>query len=90
MSFKTSIKMLGLAIFLLLSSALFGVQPKTVTVKIEYNGLSTDISTEINFEEEITVLEALMKVAKVQTHPIGEHVFVDAINDFENRKGEKA
>lgn len=86
--FKT--KHLSLVVFLLLSLSLISANPKRITIEIDFGGLANNISKELNFEKEITALEALMNVAKVQTHPAGGYVFVDGIEDIFNEKGKNA
>lgn len=81
---------MSLAVFLLLSFSSFSEDINTVTVLVEFNGVEKNITEQVQFIDEITALEALMHVAKVQTHPAGGYVFVDAVNNSFNKKGENA
>ena len=83
--FKT--KHLGLVAIMLLSLSLFSANPKKITIEIDFGGLAKNMTKELNFEKGLTALEALMNVAKVQTHPAGGYVFVDGIDDIFNEKG---
>jgi hypothetical protein len=64
--------------------------PQTVTVQIEFNGEGENITKSITYRPGLTALEALMYVAKIQTHPAGDYVFVDIINDVKNSKEKNA
>lgn len=58
-------------------------------VNISY-GAKPTATKEVRFTTEITVLEALQKVATVETHPVGERVFVSAIDSVRNVLGKNA
>ncbi len=65
-------------------------QTNTVNVNLDFGGETENIEKAVSFKNDITALEALLHVANVQTHPVNDYVFVDAINGIENTKGENA
>lgn len=80
----------GIAIFLLCLNS-FSSNNEKVTVRVEFNGASHNIEKQVIFEDGLSALEALMYVAKIQTHPVNDkYVFVDVINDIESVKGKNA
>ncbi len=71
-----------LACFLELS-AFVGNRDKVI-VEIEFgNNILTDLKIETNWKKGLSALEALQFVAEVETHPVGEFVFVTEINGVE-------
>lgn len=63
---------------------------KEVRVMVDFNGANYNIEKQIPFDNGLSALEALMYVAKIQTHPIDSYVFVDEINNIVNIKGKNA
>jgi hypothetical protein len=61
-----------------------------ITVQVNFNDEAINIEQTVDFKDNITALEALQYVAKVQTHPVDNYVFVDAINKIYNIKGKNA
>lgn len=89
---KTIIKKIlisGIAAFLLCLNA-FSVDNEKVSVLIDFGGKTENIEMTVNFKNDITALEALLHTATVQTHPVNNYVFVDAINKIYNIKGKNA
>lgn len=55
------------------------------------DGLNTSISQLlIHQKRDYSVLELLQKVAIVETHPVGDYVFVSSINDVHGERGKTA
>ena len=87
-NYKTLI-LTGIAVFLLCLNS-FSADNEKVTIQIEFNGSNHNIEKEVAYTENMSALDALMYVAEIQTHPVGEYVFVDEINDVRNIKGMNA
>lgn len=81
------IALFSVIVSLLFCPNAFSDDKDSIMVVVEFNGNNHNISKKVAFSESITALEALMYVAKVQTHPVGNYVFVDEINDVCNIKG---
>ena len=79
-----------MAVLLLCLTTSFAAKKGKVTVKVEFNGANYNLEKEIPFKNGLTAMEALMYVAEIQTHPVNEFVFVDAINKVQNIKGMNA
>lgn len=59
-------------------------EPKKVAIEITYEDEShPPLKIETDWREGLSALEALQFVAEVKTHPLGEYVFVSAINGVE-------
>lgn len=63
---------------------------KNVIVEIDYGGLRPSRTVEVPWVKDRTALEVLQTVAKVETHPVGQYVFVISIDDVEGKRGEMA
>ena len=61
-----------------------------VAVAIDYGGVKPNATYEVLWEENMTALTALQSCAEVTTHPVGDYIFVSAINDVEASIGVKA
>jgi hypothetical protein len=90
MAFIKSTKFLGVALILLLHLNLFASNKNEIKVIIDFGGETENIEKSVSFENNITALKALLHTATVQTHPINDYVFVDAINGVENIKDKNA
>lgn len=66
-----------------------GSEKDKVKVIIDF-GNEKIIEKEISWKADMTALTALLYVADVSTHPIGEYVFVSSINNVQNIRGVKA
>lgn len=80
-------KLFGLVAIVVLSLTTLAQDKSSVTVVVEFNGANYNINKEISASENLTALNALMMVSEVETHPVNEYVFVNAINDVKNIKG---
>jgi len=65
---------------------------QTIKIKVEINYGSNNEIQEFNLTgiQNTTVLEALQKVAVVETHPVKENVFVTGINGTKAERGKTA
>lgn len=63
---------------------------KKIIMEIDYGGYRPSRTVEIPWAKDRTVLEVLQTVAKVETHPVGQYVFVVSIDDVEGKRGEMA
>ncbi len=64
---------------------------KKITVEIDYGSTVRPVRVvEVPLVKGQTVLELLERVASVETHPVGGHVFVTAIDGVEGKRGETA
>jgi hypothetical protein len=61
-----------------------------VAVAINYGGMKPNATYEVLWEENMTALMALQHCAEVLTHPVGDYIFVTAINDVKATVGVKA
>lgn len=73
-------------VFFLLCLNIQAKEPAKIIVQIEFNGANFNVEKAINYQNDLTALEALQMVAIVATHPVGEYVFVDEINGVKNIK----
>lgn len=90
MAFVKSTKFLGVALIILLYLNLFASNKNEIKLIIDFGGEIENIEKSVSFNNDITALEALLYAATVQTHPVNDYVFVDAINGIENIKGKNA
>lgn len=60
-----------------------------LTIEIDY-GTDNQRTISTEWEDELTALEALQHVATVETHPVGQYVFVTAIDSVKGVRGSKA
>ncbi len=63
---------------------------KKVTVEISFGESKPVKTVTIDCQKKLTALEALQLAADVETHPVGNHVFVIAIDDVVSTRGEMA
>jgi hypothetical protein len=63
---------------------------KNITVEINYSNVHPSRTVVVNWEEGRTALEVLQTVAKVGTHPVGNHVIVFSIDDLAGKRGKMA
>lgn len=63
---------------------------RNVIVEIDYGNIRPPRTVEASFIKNRTVLEILQAVAKVETHPVGQYVFVVSIDGVEGKRGEMA
>lgn len=61
-----------------------------VVIEIDYGGIRPSRTIEIPAAEGKTVLEVLQTVATVETHPVGQYVFVTSIDGVSGKRGEMA
>jgi hypothetical protein len=59
-------------------------------VRIDYGKIRAPRTVTVVVDKDDTALTALMKAADVATHPLGEYVFVVAIDQIEGKRGEMA
>ena len=88
------IVVLCLISFIPVVPAVAGVGPERdisrVTVNIDYGQLRPARTVEMSLPKGGTVLEALQRVAAVETHPVGPYVIVAGIDGVEGKRGETA
>lgn len=65
---------------------------KPITVTVEINSGSSIEKRKVTVEKNtpVSALEALSRVANIETHPVGEYVFVTAIDGLKGERGVKA
>jgi hypothetical protein len=63
---------------------------KKVVVEIDYDSVRPSRTVEVSFIKGKTVLEILQTVATVETHPVGQYVFVTSIDGIEGKRGKMA
>ncbi len=63
---------------------------KSIIVEIDYGNIRPSRIVEALWIKGKTALEVLQTVAKVETHPVGQHVFVVSIDEVEGKRGETA
>lgn len=90
MLFHKLIKYLSVAFIFLLHLNLCATNTDSIKVIIDFGGETENIEKLVSFENNITAIEALLYAATVQTHPVNDYVFVDAINGVKNIKGKNA
>lgn len=61
-----------------------------IVVEIDYGNIQPAVAINVPQAKGRTALELLQAVAEVKTHPVGEYVFVTAINGVEAKRGEMA
>lgn len=61
-----------------------------VVVEIDYGDVRSSRTVKVPWVEDRTALELLQAVAEVKTHPVGQYVFVTAIDGVEGKRGEMA
>lgn len=75
----------------LVSFVLKGTDKEELKVYVEVKFSDDNIQfTKVNWQEDMTALEALQYAKTVETHPVGEYVFVSRIDSAKNIRGEKA
>lgn len=63
---------------------------KKIVVEIDYGGIQPLRTVEVPLVRGKTVLEVLQTVAAVETHPVGQYVFVTSIDGVSGKRGEMA
>ncbi|MCK4859670.1 MAG: DUF4430 domain-containing protein [Candidatus Omnitrophica bacterium] len=63
---------------------------KNIVVEIDYGDVRPSRTVEVSLVRDRTVLEVLQTVATVETHPVGQYVFVISIDGVEGKRGEMA
>ncbi|MCK4249427.1 MAG: DUF4430 domain-containing protein [Candidatus Omnitrophica bacterium] len=63
---------------------------KKNVVEIDYGDIRPSRTFEVPWVKDRTVLEVLLIVATVETHPVGQYVFVFSIDGVEGKRGEMA
>ncbi|MFH2137359.1 MAG: DUF4430 domain-containing protein [Candidatus Omnitrophota bacterium] len=61
-----------------------------IVVEIDYGKALSPRTVEVPRVKDRTVLEILQTVARVETHPVGEHVFVTGIDGVNGKRGDMA
>jgi len=85
--------LMGLIIIFTFSDCNFSIEKsksKNVIIEIDFNKAKTSKAESISWKEGLTALEALQFASNVKTHPVGEYVFVSAIDNVHGIRGEKA
>lgn len=78
---RSKIFCLYLLLVCFLGLSAFAGNGEKVTVEIDFGSTShPKLKIETNWKEGLSALEALQFVAEVKTHPLGQYVFVDAID----------
>jgi|GEM_PF-774097 hypothetical protein len=67
-----------------------GAKTKQVTVEINFGEVKDAKSVTIDCDKKLTALEALQLAADVETHPVGNYVFVTAIDEVVSTRGKMA
>ena len=70
--------------------AMSGDSAEKLVINIDYGGVIPARSVEMSLVKDKTVLEVLLAIAQVQTHPVGKYVIVTAIDGVEGRRGDMA
>jgi hypothetical protein len=63
---------------------------ESVNVGIDYGNVRKFRGAETQWQEGVTALEVLQSVAQVETHQVGEYVFVTSIDGVKGIRGDKA
>lgn len=63
---------------------------KKITIEIDYGSVRPSRTVEIPLVKGKTALEVLQTVAVVETHPVGQYVFVTSIDGIAGKRGEMA
>jgi len=63
---------------------------KSIVVEIDYGDLRPSRTVEASWVKDRTILEVLQTVATVETHPVGQYVFVVSIDGVKSKRGEMA
>ncbi|MFA4888163.1 MAG: DUF4430 domain-containing protein [Candidatus Omnitrophota bacterium] len=63
---------------------------KKIVMEIDYGGTQPSRTVEVSLAKGKTVLEVLQTVATVETHPVGQYVFVTSIDGVTGKRGEMA
>ncbi|MGV8058806.1 MAG: DUF4430 domain-containing protein [Smithellaceae bacterium] len=95
------VRIIAVAVFCVLSSVALAAQAgdqsvyvnegtKKIVVEIDYSNVRPPRIVEIPSVKGKTVLEVLQTVATVETHPVGQYVFVTSIDGVAGKRGEMA
>ena len=88
------IRCIQICFLLLISDSINSCKPdnRQVTIHIEINYGAENKIEKLNISKDkgITALEALQYIAEVETHPVGEYVFVSTINKIKADRGKTA
>ena len=89
---KRIILMLSIVVCLLLVSVpeIYADGENIITVEIDYNNVISSKTVDILYEDSMSALGALQKVTAVETHPVGKHVIVSAIDGIKGERGKMA
>ena len=63
---------------------------KKIVVEIDYGDVRSSRTIEALRAKDRTILEVLQTVATVETHPVGQYVFVISIDGVKGKRGETA
>ena len=63
---------------------------KNIVVEINYGDVRLSRTVEVSWVKGKSVLEVLQTVATVETHPVGQYVFVVSIDGVKGKRGETA
>ena len=61
---------------------------KKIVVEIDYGNVRQSRTIEMDPVKGMTALELLQNVARVETHPVGEHVIVVSIDGVKGKRGD--
>ncbi len=61
-----------------------------ITIEVDYNNIIPSETVDVPCEEGMSVMEALQKIAVVETHPLGGFVVVIAIDGIRGERGKMA
>jgi len=63
---------------------------ESVNVGIDYGNVLQSREAETQWKEGITALEVLQSIAHVETHQVGNYVFVTSVDGVKGKRGDKA
>lgn len=63
---------------------------KNIILEIDYGGVLPSRTIEVSVVKGKTVLDVLQTVATVETHPVGQYVFVTSVDGVAGKRGEMA
>ena len=63
---------------------------KNIVVEIDYGDVRLPRTVEVSWVKGRSALEVLQTVATVETHPVGQYVFVVSIDGVKGKRGETA
>jgi hypothetical protein len=94
MNEKIILRSIGLKLTFIICGFVAGCQTKNedmkILVEINYGTKIEKSEVTLNGNKSVSALEATLHAAKVETHPVGQYVFVVSINDVAGVRGVNA